>query len=172
MKKTAWIIILTAVFLAAGCQNQVPENSDSPETSSGEMESASEIAISGSNEPNKVTVQHILISFQGAIPDESVTRSRAEAEALSEDIYIRAKQGENFDDLVKEYTDDQHPGIYSMTNFGVDPDPGSELREYPRQGMVQAFGDISFALDVGEIGMTQYDPETSKYGWHVIKRIE
>jgi hypothetical protein len=165
MKNPLWIIVLTAALILPGCQSSIKETPDKPENDSGGSESVSA-------EPERVTVQHILISFRGAIPEDSVTRTQAEAEALAEDIYLRAKAGENFDDLVKEYTDDQVPGIYKMINSGVEPNRKSELREYPRQGMVRAFGDTGFSLDVGEIGMTEYDPETSKYGWHIIKRLE
>jgi parvulin-like peptidyl-prolyl isomerase len=38
--------------------------------------------------------------------------------------------------------------------------------------MVKAFGDVSFSLEVGGVGLAVYDPATSKYGWHVIKRLE
>ena len=172
MKKTGLILLIAMSFIAFGCQSQMGENNESPEAAAPDTEAESGKTASASEGPDRVTVQHILISFQGAIPEESITRTKAEAEALADDLYLRAKQGENFDALVKEYTDDQYPGIYKMTNAGIEPDPESELREYPRQGMVRAFGDISFSLDVGEIGMTQYDPETSKYGWHIIKRIE
>lgn len=41
----------------------------------------------------------------------------------------------------------------------------------PRSGMAPAFGDIGFNLKVGEIGMAQYDKQTSPFGIHVIKRI-
>ncbi len=170
MKKTGLILLLAMSLMAFGCQSQMDESPEPQEVTAAENESGK--TASASPGPDRVTVQHILISFQGAIPDESITRTQAEAEALANDLLMRAKQGEDFDALVKDYTDDQYPGIYKMTDTGVEPDPESELREYPRQGMVQAFGDISFSLGVGEIGMTEYDPETSKYGWHIIKRIE
>ena len=38
--------------------------------------------------------------------------------------------------------------------------------------MVKSFGDVSFALKAGEIGLAVYDPKASKYGWHIIKRLE
>ena len=38
--------------------------------------------------------------------------------------------------------------------------------------MVQRFGDVGFGLEVGETGMAEYDPRTSPFGWHIIKRIE
>lgn len=99
-----------------------------------------------------------------------VARSREEAEELAAKLLDRARQGEDFDALVKEFTDDSHPGIYTMANLEVTPD--REKNEFPRAGMVKAFGDVGFSLQVGEIGMTDYDPETSKYGWHIIKRLE
>lgn len=124
----------------------------------------------GSLEPDRVAVQHILISFKGSIPKPSVTRTREEAEKLAQEVFERAKKGEDFDALVKQYTDDEYPGIYRMSNIGITPDPIKQ--EYSRAGMVKGFGDVSFSLAVGGIGMAEYDPQKSKYGWHIIKRIE
>ncbi len=121
-------------------------------------------------EPKHVTVQHILIAFEGSIPKNTVTRSQEEAERLALELYERAKKGENFDKLVKEYSDDRYPGEYRMSNFNVEPnqDPG----EAYRSRMVKAFGDVSFKLSVNGIGLAEYDPEDCKYGWHIIKRIK
>jgi hypothetical protein len=77
-------------------------------------------------EPDRVTVQHILIAFKGSIPKEDVTRTRPEAELLAKEVFERAKKGEDFDALVKEYTDDEYPGIYKMSNIGIDPDKSKE----------------------------------------------
>jgi parvulin-like peptidyl-prolyl isomerase len=120
-------------------------------------------------EPDHVTVQHILIAFKGSIPKETVTRTQEEAEELALAIFQRARGGEDFDRLVKEYSDDQYPGVYKMSNFTVEPE--MDQGESSRSAMVKAFGDVSFALDVGEIGLAEYSPEESKYGWHIIKRI-
>jgi parvulin-like peptidyl-prolyl isomerase len=38
--------------------------------------------------------------------------------------------------------------------------------------MVPAFGDAGFPLKVGEIGMADFDPQKSPYGWHIVKRLE
>jgi parvulin-like peptidyl-prolyl isomerase len=43
---------------------------------------------------------------------------------------------------------------------------------FARDGMVPAFGDVGFPLAVGEIGMADFNPQTSPYGWHIIKRVE
>ena len=123
-----------------------------------------------SPEPDRVAVQHILISFKGAIPKPTVTRTREEAQKLAEEVFERANKGEDFDALVKQYTDDEYPGIYRMSNKGITPDQSKQ--EFPREGMVKGFGDVSFSLPVGGIGMAKYDSQKSKYGWHIIKRIE
>ena len=122
------------------------------------------------DEPARVAVQHVLIAFQGSIPDAKVTRTRAEALALAAEVFERAKKGEAFDALVREFTDDEVPGIYRMSNFDVPPDASKQ--EYPRAKMVKSFGDVGFALEVGGIGLAVHDPKASKYGWHIIKRLE
>lgn len=128
------------------------------------------ILSSCKREPEHVTVQHVLIAFEGSIPQEDIVRTKAQAETLAQEIFTRAKQGEDFDALVKNYTDDAYPGIYSMSNVNIPPD--EDKGEFSRTRMVKAFGDISFSLSKGEVGLAEYDPVESKYGWHIIKRIE
>ena len=164
MRKTVYILLLISFVIVTGCQKEKEEASEK----AAEKKLEKPAAISG--EPERVEVQHILISFQGAIPDEKVTRSQEEAETLARELLERAKSGEDFDALVKEYTDDQHPGIYRMSNVGIPPDAASQ--EFSRERMVRAFGDVSFSLEVNEIGMANYDPSASKYGWHIIKRLK
>jgi parvulin-like peptidyl-prolyl isomerase len=118
-------------------------------------------------EPDSVVVQHILISFKGKVDKKKgVTRTKKEAEALATELFVRAKT-EDFDALVKEYTDDAYPGIYKMTNEGAPIMTGA----VPRSGMVPSFGEVAFGLEVGEIGMTTYSSGGSPYGWHIIKRL-
>ena len=125
-------------------------------------------------EPDRIQVQHILISFQGSAgPVPNVTRTQAEAQALVNQIMAKIKAGEDFKALLKKHTDDKYPGIYRMANFGVTPitDPPSK-KEYLRAKMVKSFGDVGFKLKVGEIGLAVYNPKDSKFGWHIIKRLE
>jgi len=117
-------------------------------------------------EPDHIQVAHVLISFAGA--GTEATRSKAEAEKLASDVLARAKKGEDFHKLIKELSDDSGDGVYGMANVKVKPNAG----EYPRQGMVAAFGDVGFKLDVGGIGISSHDPRTSPYGWHIIKRLK
>lgn len=164
MKRSLFIILLIPFFIMSGCK----KGNEGIAVHSGADKPAKSAVIT--EEPERVEVQHILISFQGAIPDENVIRTKEEAKILAEELLERAKTGEDFDALVKEYTDDQHPGIYRMSNSGIIPD--SVNQEFSRERMVKAFGDVSFSLNVGEIGMAIYDPAASKYGWHIIKRLK
>ncbi|HET6204968.1 MAG TPA: peptidylprolyl isomerase [Planctomycetota bacterium] len=119
-------------------------------------------------EPDKIKVQHCLIGFTGSVPGKAITRTKEEAKALAYDILARARKGEDFDALVKQNTDDSPPGIYGMTNAGKPAAPGYRART----GMVPAFGNVGFKLALGEFGIADYDPKTSPFGWHVIKRVE
>lgn len=130
--------------------------------------------VTDSGEPSHITVQHILIGFQGTVQGKHITRTRDDAKLLAVDLLMRAKSGEDFDDLVEEYTDDSPPGIYHMANFGqrsemTSDDPNENV--FPRNGMVPAFGDVGFPLEAGEISMSDYDAQTSPFGWHIIKRL-
>jgi parvulin-like peptidyl-prolyl isomerase len=107
---------------------------------------------------DSVEVQHILIAFQGAAR-ATVTRSKAEAEKLTGEIYARALGGEDFTKLMKEFSTDPGPGTYPMT-------------KQTRSQMVAGFGDVGWRLQVGEIGIAPYDQAKSPFGWHIIKRLK
>lgn len=127
-------------------------------------------------EDDRITVQHILIGFNDAVgfqgnpPEKAQARTQEQAKTLAYEVLDRAKQGEDFDKLVETYTDDSAPGLYSLSNIGVAPDQAGG--EYGRKNMVPAFGDVGFRLKVGEVGIADYDPATSPYGWHIIKRVK
>jgi peptidyl-prolyl cis-trans isomerase B (cyclophilin B) len=164
-------------------------------------------------EPERVKIQHILISFKGT--GTSATRSKKEAEALAKDILAQAQNGADFDELVRNNTDDPGsvastpPGAYALLNTQQKA-PGeqavmdlqtkllaevdaktktmeearkefmeseifktfSAARWAPRAQMVSGFGDTAFSLQVGEVGICNYDKSASKFGWHIIKRYE
>ncbi|HUS14439.1 MAG TPA: peptidylprolyl isomerase [Chloroflexia bacterium] len=120
------------------------------------------------SEPEHIEVQHILIGYSGSVPGKRITRTREEARTLAYDILKQAQGGTDFDALVRQHTDDSPPGIYGMANNGVAPARG----EYKRGGMVGAFGNVGFRLQPGDIGVADYDANSSPYGWHIIKRLK
>lgn len=120
------------------------------------------------DEPDRVTVQHVLIGFKRSVPNKKLDRTKKEAKALADELLQRATEGEDFSALVKEYTDDNYPGIYTLTNTEAPRVPGGRQRK----DMVARFGDVAFRLEVGEVGLAAYHGGLSPYGWHVIKRLE
>ncbi len=124
-----------------------------------DMDAAIKALMARAEQPDaSIELQHVLIAFQGSgVP--TATRTKEEARKLAEQVYAEATGGADFLGLVKKYTDDSAPGIYPMTKAG-------------RAGMVQAFGDVGFRLKVGEIGVADYDPTASPFGWHIIKRLK
>jgi len=120
------------------------------------------------DEPDTVVVQHILIGFKKSVPGKKLERTKKEAQVLAEQLLERALAGEDFDAMVQEYTDDQYPGIYRLTNR--DAPLLQDARK--RSEMVANFGAVSFQLEVGEVGLAKFHGGNSPYGWHVIKRLE
>jgi len=158
MHPTTFAISLTALLLLAAAPNPpAPKPAIAPRP-----------GAAGTKGPEHITIQHVLIGFTGSVPGKNITRTQDEAKKLADEIFARAKKGEDFDGLVKKYTDDSPPGIYAMANNGVAPAAG----EYARNRMVPAFGDAGFPLQVGEFGMASYDREKSPYGWHIVKRLK
>ena len=119
-------------------------------------------------EPSAITVQHCLIGFSGSLPGKYIKRSKEEAGKLATELLEKLKSGDDFDAIIKTYTDDSPPGIYAMANSGLPTSEGV----YPRDGMVPAFGNVGFKLDIGEYGVSEFDPKNSPYGWHIIKRLK
>jgi hypothetical protein len=153
-----------------------PASADTSATSESQGESVTEETKSAAGtmpvkpdvEPKHVQVQHILIAFTGSVPGKNITRSKDEAKKLAYEVLERARKGEDFDELVRQYTDDSPPGIYGMAGIGVPPGPG----EFRRDGMVAAFGNVGFAISAGNIGIADFDPQASPFGWHIIKRLQ
>lgn len=114
-------------------------------------------------EKNIARVKHILVlttdSNNSPLSDDEVAKKREEAEGLLK----RAKDGEDFDKLVEEYSEDpgsksQPDGYYLGKGFIL----GSQ------GSMVSEFEEASLALKVGEVS----DIVETTYGFHIIKRYE
>jgi hypothetical protein len=140
----------------------------------GTMLAACESVIGSSANSDHVTVQHILIAVSGAsrvLPfkvTKPIIRTPEQAKARAEQLLKAAQQGQDFDKLVRENSDDAPPGIYSMSNMGVPAEPG----EYPRANVPPNFAQTSFALKPGEIGMAPYDSANNLAGYSIIKRLK
>ncbi len=168
MTNSLRLIALCLVLLMAwGCSGE-KKDADVAEVPAEEAPVADTTDVSA--EPDYVSVQHILVAFEGSVPGKNITRSQVDAAAFAAELLKRAQDGEDFDALVKGHTDDAPPGIYHMANFGAKEDFDNMI--LPRKGMVAAFGDVGFLLAVGEIGLAPYDAQSSPFGYHIIKRVK
>jgi parvulin-like peptidyl-prolyl isomerase len=107
----------------------------------------------------KVRVQHVLVAFVGAKRGSESKRTFAEARKLTDDVLARARAGEDFTALMKQFSYEEGSGIETLTPKN-------------RGDYATNFAAIAFRLAVGEIGVAMYHPSKSPFGWHVIKRLE
>jgi len=76
------------------------------------------------SEPERIEIQHVLVSFKET--QVAADRTKEEAQALAAQLLERAKGGEDFTAMVREFSDDPvheedpSPGVYKMINTGVD----------------------------------------------------
>ncbi|HSQ63412.1 MAG TPA: peptidylprolyl isomerase [Polyangiaceae bacterium] len=110
------------------------------------------------DEPQKVTVKHVLVKWAGAkrAPKE-ITRTREEACLRALEARSKLEKGASFADVVAEYSEE--PG--AATREGM-------LGTIERTQAEPAFADAAFELHVGEVS---YVVE-SGFGFHVIMRTE
>ncbi len=106
--------------------------------------------------PREIAARHILVMYRGS-QRSSATRTREEARARAEEALRRARGGEDFAALVREYSDEPNAGAR-----------GGALGRFGHGMMVPAFERAAFALEVGEMsGVVETD-----FGFHVIQRTE
>ncbi|MFN0152154.1 MAG: peptidylprolyl isomerase [bacterium] len=158
--------VATPAADAASKEAAVKKDAPAAKTANGYIEGV--MPVKPATLPEHVQVQHILIGFAGSVPGKNITRTKDEAQKLAMDVLERARKGEDYGKLVREYTDDSPPGIYAMAGIGVTPAPG----EFARDRMVAAFGDVGFNISPGNIDVAAWDAQKSPFGWHIIKRIK
>ncbi len=169
-KSLRLLTLCLALLVAFGCSGE-KKDADVAETTEAPAAEAPVADASGTSaEPDYVSVQHILVGFEGSVPGKAITRTQVDAAAFAAELLERARGGEDFDALVKEYTDDSYPGIYDMANHHAKENLEQQI--LPRKGIVPAFGNVGFKLAVDEIGLAQYDAQDSPFGYHIIKRVK
>ncbi len=99
--------------------------------------------------PKTVEARHILIE----VDQDAATEMVAEAKKRIEDILQKARAGQDFAELAKQYSE------------GPSKDKGGYLGTFKREAMVKPFADKAFSMKSGEIS----DPVRTRFGWHLIK---
>lgn len=102
----------------------------------------------------EIKAAHIMIR----VSERDSTPRQELAEKQIRDIYKELMEGADFSDLALTYSDD-----------GSSSSKGGELPWFGSGRMVEEFENAAFALkENGEIS----EPVRSRYGWHVIKRLD
>lgn len=100
----------------------------------------------------------ILVAYKGAeIAPKEVTRSKADARARAEEALAKVRTDKDkFAEIAKEYSDD--PSKVA----------GGAIGNFERYAMPKAFGDATFALEIGDISGVVESPR----GFHIILRTK
>ena len=98
--------------------------------------------------PEQITAQHILFKTEGKTPEQA-----EEIRKKATDVLGRAKKGEDFAKLAREFSEDSSAK------------QGGDLGTFGRGTMVPQFEQAAFILGVGAIS----DLVTSQFGFHIIK---
>lgn len=107
-----------------------------------------------------ISCKHILITpaVTDDMSDEDKTKADKEALQKAKDIIKKLKNGESFDDLAKEYSDDTS-----------NKDKGGDLGYFNTGDMLEEFEKAAFALKKGKYTTT---PVKTKYGYHIILKTD
>ena len=99
--------------------------------------------------PKTVEASHILIKTAPDASDEQLNIAKEKATMVMK----QAKDGKDFSELAKQYSDDS-----SGKN-------GGHLGAFKRKDMVEPFAEKAFSMKPGEIS----EPVKTQFGWHIIK---
>ena len=108
-------------------------------------------------EPEMVRASHVLLSTRDQGTGVELAPDKKEAKRkLAEELLKRARAGEDFGKLAREYSED--PGS---------KDKGGEYK-FPRGQMVPEFESAAFSLGTNQVS----DIVTTQFGYHIIKLSE
>ncbi|MDF3069133.1 MAG: Peptidyl-prolyl cis-trans isomerase PpiD [Polyangiaceae bacterium] len=130
-----------------------------PEPAAEAPEPAAEAAPTAPPAPEPtVGASHVLIQYKGSLRSApTITRSKEEAKKLAAEVQAKAKKGQDFAALAKQYSDE--PGAKERAG---------SLGKFTKPQMVKPFADAAFAMKPGDIS----DVVETDFGFHVIKRTE
>lgn len=105
----------------------------------------------------QVHARHILVSFPEVTAERTQEQAEAEALAKIQEIRARIVNGEKFEDVAKEVSDDTS-----------NKEQGGDLGWFGRGQMVKEFEDVAFTLEPGVLS----EPVKTSFGYHLIEVIE
>ncbi|MGI6656982.1 MAG: SurA N-terminal domain-containing protein [Desulfobulbus sp.] len=99
--------------------------------------------------PEQRRARHILFK----VDEQATAETRAEKKKAAESVLAQIRQGGDFSELARQFSDD------------VTRERGGDLGFFGRGQMVPAFEEAVFSLDAGEVGEVVASP----FGYHLIK---
>ena len=102
----------------------------------------------------EIKASHILITTLNDMGEPLSEEETAKKESEAQDILARIKQGEDFEALAKEYSDDKASAVN-----------GGDLGYFAKGVMVPEFEEAAFKLEKGQVS----DVVKSSFGYHIIK---
>jgi peptidyl-prolyl cis-trans isomerase NIMA-interacting 1 len=111
-----------------------------------------------SGEPPKITVKHVLVKWSGSKnADPKITRSREEACLRAIEARDKIREGADFGEVVKQFSDEPGAGTREGSIGAVE-----------RKDVAKPFADAAFELSVNQMS----DVVETESGFHVIFRSE
>jgi len=104
---------------------------------------------------SQIRAAHILLMYKGAMRSQA-TRSKEEALSAISEILAEIKEGADFEQLARQYSD------------CPSSEDGGDLGFFPQGAMVPEFEVAAFALASGEISGVVETP----FGFHLIQRTD
>lgn len=105
--------------------------------------------------PDQIRAAHILLMYKGSMRSQA-TRSKDEALAAITEIMEEIKEGADFEQMARQYSD------------CPSSEDGGDLGFFPQGAMVPEFDAAAFKLAVGETSGVVETP----FGYHLIFREE
>ena len=106
--------------------------------------------------PEQVRARHILITYDRSDPNK-IEASKAEAKKKAQDVLYRVRQGADFNEMAKQYSNDTQSAVR-----------GGDLGYFDQNTMVPEFAKASFNLKPGQLS----ELVETQYGFHIIKVLD
>jgi NIMA-interacting peptidyl-prolyl cis-trans isomerase 1 len=159
------VLLLGALAATTSACGGAPAGVSSPASAAG-AGSAAERCLAyadakrprGPSEPDRITVKHVLVKYDGAkSAPPTITRTREQACLRAEEALNKLKEGASFADVVAQYSDES----------GAATREGS-IGAIERGDVAAPFADAAFELKMKEVSEVVETP----FGFHIILRVE
>lgn len=151
-------LIIALVVALSGCGKKQEESKLGVKPPPAKKEPAAEpVKEQPKKDPEgQIHAAHILLMYRGSMrAPAQIVRSKEEALAQAQDLLKRVKDGADFGELAKMYSD--CPSAKR----------GGDLGFFGKGQMVKEFEDAAFALKKGKVS----DIVETPFGYHIIKRL-